>query len=426
MPTKKKHKAEEFFDIVIVGGGMVGVSMLRALAGLPYRIAFIEAVSYQNDVQPSFDDRIIALSQSSARIFQNLSLWQDIANDSCPIRHIHVSDKGRFGVTRINADDYGLDALGYVATAKQLGAVLIKNLTRQKNLSVFQPAQVLALESRDDGYQLQVQTQDTILDTTPDKSGAGNLLKLNCSLLIAADGDNSTIRDLAGIAVTRVAYQQNAIVANLQCELDHQNVAYERFTRSGPLALLPMGEKTMGLVWTHAKENVEKRMALSDSAFCQQLQGEFGRRLGELHSLGKRIQFPLNLSYPESPVARRLILLGNAAHTLHPVAGQGFNLGMRDVAVLAQLLAEAAERKQDPGADTVLQRYAKWREPDHKTIIRFTHSLVLGFSNALAPLTVARGVGLVVADLVTPLKRYLATTSMGLQTPQPQLMLQAE
>jgi len=427
--SNDSQTSENHFDIVIVGGGMIGVSMLQAISQLPYRIAFIEAVSYQGDSQPSFDDRIIALSPSSQRIFQNLALWQDIEANSCPIRHIHVSDKGRFGVTRIHAQDYQLDALGYVATAKQLGAVLVNKLIQQKNVTTFQPARVVALNVSDSRYQLQVELNSAGESRRLPKSAnqkQSTLLNLSCSLLIAADGDNSSIRELSGISVTRKSYHQNAIVANIRCELPHQHVAYERFTRQGPLALLPMHEKTMGLVWTHHESQVEQRMALSDSDFCQQLQVQFGRRLGEFHDVSRRVQFPLSLSYPESPVAQRLVLLGNAAHTLHPVAGQGLNLGMRDVAVLAQLLQEAAAQGRDPGDDIVLQQYAKHRISDHKTLIRFTHGLVLGFSNTLAPITMARGMGLVLADIVTPIKRYLATTSMGLSLPQPTLMLQNE
>jgi len=429
----KTTAVEAHFDIVVVGGGLVGVSMLHALAGTSFRVAFIEAVSYRNDSQPSFDDRIIALSQSSRRIFQNLALWQDIESQSCPIRHIHVSEKGRFGATRIHAQDYQLDALGYVVTAKQLGRALIKDLSRLKNLSIYQPATVESLEPTPQGYRIILDTrapQDHSSSNMPfdlASDSPGKPVSLTCSLLIAADGDQSTIRQLSGIPVRRVAYQQNAIVANIKCELDHQHVAYERFTRHGPLALLPMREKTMGIVWTHTKETVEQRLALSDSEFCQQLQAAFGRRLGQLHSIGKRIQFPLALSYPTSSIAQRLVLLGNAAHTLHPVAGQGFNLGMRDVAVLAQLLEEAAAQGNDPGDASLLQRYQDWRQSDHHATIRFTHGLVLGFSNSLAPMTIARGAGLVLTDVLTPLKRYLANASMGLglQT-MPRLMLNLE
>jgi len=445
---------QHHFDIVIVGGGMVGVSMLRALANTRFRIAFVEAVSYHGDSQPSFDDRIIALSQSSRRIFENLALWQEIARHCCPIRHIHVSDKGRFGATRLHAADYGLDALGYVVTAKQLGAVLIKDLAQQRNLQIFQPAQVVGLEAHSDGYRLQVdigkadaddastvpsrrrkKTASATHKTPSDHGGDGHdsasasaTMTLSCSLLIAADGVNSTLRELCKIPLTQHSYHQNAIVANVKCELDHQFTAYERFTREGPLALLPMQEKTMGIVWTHRKDSVQQGLALSDSEFCRQLQAAFGRRLGQLHSVGKRIQFPLQLSYPNSPVTRRMVLLGNAAHTLHPVAGQGFNLGMRDVAALAQLLEQAATESVDPGDHDLLRRYQQWRQPDHKTTIRFTHGLVTGFSNALAPISVARGLGLVLTDIITPLKSYLATNSMGLgvQTAQPKLMLQVE
>lgn len=410
-PRSKAGKGEaEQFDIIVVGGGMVGVTMVRALAHLPLRIAFIEAVSYRADTQPSFDDRVIALSQGSARILNNLNLFAEIARHSCPIRHIHVSDKGRCAFARLHAEDYDVDALGYVSSAKLLGASLIKDLSQQQNLSIFQPATLTQITEQDHGYSLEIALGDSAQ-------------QLYCGLLIAADGDHSTVRGKVGIAVNRVDYKQSAIVANVSCEFDHANVAYERFTAQGPLALLPMREKTMGVVWTHARKNVEQTMALDDQQFCRQLQQQFGARLGEIRAVSKRHAYSLGLAYPESPVAKRLVLIGNAAHTLHPVAGQGFNLGMRDLAMLAQLIEQALHNGQDIGSEALLQQYAAQRKADHKTIIRFTHGLVLGFSNALAPFKLARGVGLLATDLIPMFKRRLAMTSMGLSTPLARLSM---
>ena len=182
----------------------------------------------------------------------------------------------------------------------------------------------------------------------------------------------------------------------------------------------------MGMVWTHAAERVQQTMELSDQDLCRRLQDVFGSRLGAFQAVSQRAEFPLQLSFATQSVAERLVLVGNAAHTLHPVAGQGFNLGMRDVAVLVELLSQAAIDARDPGSDDLLKEYARRRKSDHQTIIGFTHGLVLGFSNALAPLRMARGLGLLLTDVITPFKHYLATTSMGLQLPQAKLILQRD
>lgn len=398
----------DVFDVAVVGGGLVGASLACALAGRALRIAVIEPFPFDSNAQPSYDDRSVALADGTREVFERIGLWADIAPDAGPIREIHVSDRGHFGAARMRAADYGREAFGYVVENRVLGRVFAAALRRAGNVELLCPARLDRFSADASG---------AWLDITHD----GTSRTLAARLVIGADGGDSQVRRLAGISATRAGYGQTAVIANITSQISHGNRAWERFTDSGPLALLPLADDRCSLVWTARNEQVAQIMAMSDTEFLRALQDRFGNRLGRLVRAGARHAYPLTRLRAERCTGTRLALAGNAAHTVHPVAGQGFNLGMRDVAVLAGLIDEACDDDGDPGSVELLRRYEDWRARDHGRVIGFTDTLVRIFSNDFPPLAIARNLGLLAFDLIPPLKTALVRHAMGFAGRLPQL-----
>ncbi|MFV2055988.1 MAG: 2-octaprenyl-6-methoxyphenyl hydroxylase [Thiohalomonadales bacterium] len=399
------------YDIAIVGGGLVGACLARAMSDLPIKIAIVEAVKYQAATQPSFDDRALALSFGSRRIFEGLGLWQNLSEKVTPIHHIHVSEQSKFAATRISATQEDVDALGYVLTARQLGLSIIEQMQTQQNLTFYMPAEVVAIDNKSPGVakaELGFIYQD-------------KLTAITANLVVAADGGKSTIRNLLNISTRTSDYRQTAVVTNIIAQLPHKNVAYERFTRHGPLALLPMQGQSLSLVWTQTEKSLDSVLQLSDADFNAEVQAIIGNRLGKFTRVGRRLSYPLQLTRAKEQTRPRLVLVGNAVHTLHPVAGQGFNLGLRDIAVLAQVLSDAIKNGVDVGDSSILQDYVAWRKSDHAKTIGFTHALVKIFSNNIIPLPQLRNLGLLATDLCPSAKHVLARTTMGLTGRLPRL-----
>lgn len=388
-------------DVLIVGGGLVGATLACALRGYGLRIAVIEANPLNTASQPSFDDRTVALSYGSRQILARLGLWVRLAEQVEAIKTIHISDRGQFGVTRLRHDEEGVEALGYVAENRLLGELLYAELDSAADIDLFCPAEVVALKPQVDQVEVQVKHDE-------------QSLTLRGRLLVAADGVSSKVRQMLQIASSRQDYGQSAVITNVRPEYSHHNVAYERFTDTGPLAFLPMrrsaGKARCSVVWTVPATQADALMQLADEDFLAALQQRFGYRLGRLQQLGKRQVYPLALVETTQLVRGRIVVVGNAAHSIHPVAGQGFNLALRDVALLADLLASA----DDVGAPALLETYAGARERDTQHVYRFTDTLVKIFSNKLSPLTQVRAAGLLTVDLLPPLKHALARQSMGL------------
>lgn len=388
------------YDVLIVGGGLVGASLACALGARGLRVAVVEAVPLRSDQQPSYDDRSLALAQGSKRIFDAMGLWEALRPGVTPIHTIHTSDRGRFGFTRLRREEEGVEALGYVAPARVLGAVLAPRLEALEGVDLVCPARLRHFEVGAAGVEVTLDLE-------------GGTRELRGRLLVAADGSQSRVREELGIDTVQWTYGQTALIANISPQLPHRNIAYERFTDTGPLALLPMSEGRCSLVWTLRDEQVDEVLHLPDAAFLARLQARFGQRLGRLERVGARHAYPLSLVRARESVRPRVALIGNALHTLHPIAGQGFNLGLRDVAVLAELLVDAHAAGQDIGEAALLQRYADWRGADHRRVIAFTDGLVRLFSNPLAPVACLRDAGMLALDLLPPAKRLFGRLTMG-------------
>lgn len=392
---------ESSFDVIVVGGGFVGTTLGLALAGAGVRCAVVEA---SNKVAGVAEPRPIALAEGSRRILQGLGLWDCIGEGVTPIRTIHVSDRGRFGFARLHAADYGVDALGYVSDAEAIAACLDPALARDSAPALFRPYGMQFLEVSDECARV-----GCIGGEQGDRP-----VQLRARLVIAADGGQSSARALAGIGARKRDWRQSAITANLKTRLDHGNVAFERFTGSGPIALLPLARQQVGLVWTMPHDQADRIMALSDSDFLLAVRQAFGSRLGSFSRTGPRTRHPLFSLRSSSPIKPRFALVGNAANHLHPVAGQGLNLGLRDAAALAETVVDAIRSGEDPGAITTLRRYADRRRGDQRATSSFTSGVVRLFSNNFLPAAAARDAGLIGLDSFGFLKRILARHAMGL------------
>lgn len=390
------------YDLIIVGGGMVGASLAYALKNSALKIALIEAFNFKTTQQPSYDDRGIALSYGSQRIFETMGLWSQLAPHSTAISDIHISDRGHFGATRLSAKTENVPALGQVILASAMGQVLNQTLAEQHTLDILCPHRVTALLQQSDAIEL------TLDDGR----------QLRAKLIVAADGANSTIRRLLALSVSEQDYQQTAITTNVSTERPHQGRAFERFTEHGPIALLPMPDNRCSLIWTVKTGDETAIAALDDTAFLQRLQSEFGYRLGRFTQVGKRSHFPLKLTQTDQTIQDRIVFVGNAAHNLHPIAGQGFNLGLRDVIALADVLIGDIA---DCGAAKVLHDYQQWQQDDQDAVIKATDMLVRLFSNNNFFIGHARSAGLMLLDNLPPAKHWLAQKSMGLAKKQPRI-----
>ena len=397
------------FDIVIAGGGMIGTCLALALAPLGLRVAVIEAVPRGAEEQPSFDERSTALSRSSQRMFEAMGLWPAVVSASTPITHIHVSDKGRFGFAHIDAAEQNVEALGYVVINRVLGRVLQDALAAAHTVEFLCPARIAAIEQHDDYVDVKVEEQAA-------------RRQLSCRLLVAADGANSATRDMLGIGASRIDYGQWAVIGNLLPEKTPANRAFERFTEEGPIAVLPVADQRAAFVWVQDPGQAKMRLAQADSEFTADFQAAFGYRLGRFSKVGKRAAYPLALTKTHALHARRGAVVGNAAHGLHPIAAQGFNLGLRDVAALCDCIAdEIAAGRADPGRATVLENYAEWRASDQRKLVRFTDSLVHLFADDSIPVRVLRDVGMLGFDLIPGVRRLFARHTMGLAGRLPRL-----
>lgn len=414
-PSTEPNVSVQDVDVAIVGGGMVGASLALLLSSLNlgWRINVIEAfpmTPVSGDLQPSFDARSTALSHSSREIFEMLGLWSTLAPRLAEIKEVHVSDRGHIGNTRLHAAEQNLPALGYVVENQWLGSVLMEALQQAPGVDIIAPAQVASVRPARGGMKLSLSSSEVSLELKQE---------LSVKLLVVADGAQSRTREMLGIDATTRDYGQVALVTNISLQQDHQGIAYERFTDSGPMAMLPLqpvdNEHRSALVWTLPPERAAEMMEASDEVFLAELQDRFGHRLGQFQRVGTRHSYPIRLITSNEQVRSHVVVVGNAAHSLHPVAGQGFNLALRDVAVLANELAVSASNDA-LGQLSVLQNYLKQQQADQKQTILLSDLLPKVFGIDSSPVALVRNLGLLALDTVPLLRHQFARLGMGLET----------
>jgi 2-octaprenyl-6-methoxyphenol hydroxylase len=374
-------------DILIVGGGLVGASLMLALAHTPYRVRIVDTAPISPELKPDFDARSLALSPASVRILEQLNVWPLLAPHACAIERIHVSEQYRFGTATLDGD--AASKLGYVVELQHIRHALHQCLPLAH---VLAPAQWMSYDKR--------RHMATILHENKP-------LKIKAKLIVAADGTDSSVRQSCEISPVIKDYHQHAIVANIGLARTHHHIAYERFTSTGPLALLPMNEHRAAMIWALPPNEAQQVLALNDAEFLNRLQQAFGYRLGRFKTVGRRVAYPLKQVTMPQQVNGSIVFVGNAAHTLHPVAGQGFNLGLRDVAMLAQCIIEH-------GIDAaMLSTYTALRAADQTSITRFTDSLIQIFTSQFPGMSCARRMGLIAFDQIPALKNMLARYARG-------------
>lgn len=397
------------YDLIIIGAGLVGASLAIALRDTGLRIAVVEPHPLNSPAQPSYDERTVALTWSTRQIYQGIGIWQDIASAGAePIKDIHVSNLGHFGMSHLSCLDVGTEALGYVVPTRVIGNVLEQHMQQSDNINLIRPASAVSIASVNDESVVQLDQNEPPME-------------VNAKLTVLADGGRSRISKQFNSSASE--YPQHALLCIVSTDRPHHGRAFERFTDEGPIALLPHSDQRYAVVWTCLPEQLAERMDLVDDEFILSLQQRFGDRAGNLSNPSVRKSYPLSRSTVLNPVADRVVIIGNAAHTVHPVAGQGFNLGMRDVAVLSELLFARSQTGVDLGSLDVLQEYARSRRRDTFMVSQFTHGLLQVFSSDLKTLGLLRNMALSGIELLPPVKRFLLKRTMGMAGRQPTLAL---
>lgn len=392
------NNLESSFDIVIVGGGLVGMSLAVGLAKSPCKVLLLE----QSQSAPLHDNildlRTTGLTRSSEKMFMQAGVWDKIATKATAIERLDISEQGNFGGARIDANQHGVSPIGYMVSNHHLMKVLSDEVALLKNLTVLSPASCETIELKSNGYQVEINHK-------------GNTKFVHTDLLVGSDGAKSKVRELLGITAQHKKYPQNAIITNVQTSKPHNNVAYERFTQHGPLAVLPIQDKHSALIWTQAENQVEEYLQMNDEDFLHALQKAFGYRLGKFVAVGRRGAYPLSMTSSDELTGNHAVLIGNAAQTVHPVAAQGFNLGLRDVQALVHLLTKCEFKPDQYSA--VLEEYKEQRAPDRKHVIRLTDGLTRLFAPQIWPAKFLRGLGVGIIGNLPAAQRSVLRRNMG-------------
>ena len=388
------------YDLVIVGGGLIGMSLAVALANTSLSILLLE----QHQAAPvnanMLDMRTTGLTRSSEKVFSAAGVWQNLRQYATAIESLEISELGAYGSARIDGNKHGISPIGYMLPNQHLISVLSEKLAQHSNIKILSPAVLISMQQVAEGVELWV-----------DQNGQEHTY--TTALLVGADGANSKVRDLLSIGVTRKDYGQSAIVTNVLPQLPHNNAAYERFTEFGPLAVLPVQENHCALIWTHATDNASKYIEMSDENFLQCLQTEFGYRLGKFLQVGKRAAYPLSLTTSESLYKSQAVLIGNAAQSVHPVAAQGLNLGLRDVQTLVELIKTYDFKVGN--YTQVLEDYEQMRIPDREHVIRLTDGLTRVFAAQGKPLKSLRSLGIRMVGSLPLVQRTLLRRNLGMR-----------
>lgn len=399
-------------QVIIVGGGMVGLSLALMLAKSNIAVKLLEAVKYPNyddeNASPyhsSFDARNTALSRRSVQIYQKLDLWEALQQHATPILQVHITEQGSFGKARLVAEQEKVESFGQVIENAWLGRVLLTQVRQQALIELIDGVQVTSLTQDADQVQIEAMRNGEYIHS------------LKSKLVIAADGRDSFCRQAIGVGVDEHDYDQVAIVTTVQTSKPHQHVGFERFSALGPLALLPLpGEYRRSVVWPVKKGTEAEWLGEeNDQHFLDALQETYGDRAGKFEKTGKRFSYPLAQVLAHKQAVGRVVLMGNAAHTIHPVAGQGFNLCLRDADVLVRFLMEQLAKSDDIGNPDNLLAYEQARLTDQQRVIKFCDSVVRGFSNQNPILKLLRNTGLIAFDVIPGVKPLVANYAMGLK-----------
>ena len=409
--------ALDCYDVAIIGGGLVGASLACALAPMGLKLVLVEAVPFSAASQPSYDDRTLALSASSCQILKGLGIWSSLEENVTPIHEIHVCELDRPGRVPLQPGELGLDRFGHVVEARVFGAAVTGILPQLDTLDILCPASLTSIEAVAGGTRIAWENE-------------GEQGGFEARLLVGADGANSFVRESLGIETIRHDYQQTAVICNISPEQPHLGRAFECFTPDGPFAVMPHVADRCGLIWCVSTEEAPVLLRLPQAEFLSRARERFDRAwnhsiLGDFIKMGRRFSYPLRLVQAREDIRPGVVILGNAAHAIHPVGAQGFNLGLRDVAVLAEVLYDeiSSGSQQRIGSMDVLQRYSKWRAPDQQATIAYSDGLARLFTNPSTLAAAARTAGLFAHALLPPLRRQLAVKAMGFRGNIPRLAL---
>ena len=393
--------AKKDFDIVIVGAGMVGAALACALGEARLRVALIEARPFNHDwPADSFDQRVSAITRASQNVFTSLGVWEGIcAERVSPYRDMHVWDATGDGVIHFDSANIGEPLLGHIIENRVIQSSLLKRIAELDTIELITPASVSQFDT----------TAEHVAVTLDN----GQII--NATLIVGADGGRSHLRELAGIEVNGWSYGQEAVVARIETSGSHQETAWQRFMQDGPLAFLPLADGSSSIVWSTSPEHAQALLAMDDADFLNELQDSFGEQLGRMLSCGPRAAFPLRMQHAKQYTQSRVALIGDAAHTIHPLAGQGVNLGLADAATLAEVIVQAHREHQDIGEHRVLRRFERWRKGDNMLMITSMESFKRVFSSKTPLVKQLRNAGLRLVDKLSPAKNMIMRQAMGME-----------
>lgn len=393
-------------DVLIIGGGFVGAALACALGDQGLKAIVVEASAPETLLEERFDGRASAISLTSRRLLERLGIWEEVAADACPMLDIRVADGDSTLFVHYDHREVGSEPFGHMVENRHLRRATIGRLSAHGSALLLAPARLAGLRRGSDGVEARLY-------------GGG---RIRAPLAVAADGRNSQLREEARIRVTGWRYRQTAIVCTVAHEKPHRFVAVEHFLPAGPFAILPLNGNRSSIVWTEREHLVPTLMALDEAPFTRELGRRFGDFLGRLRLEGPRFAYPLSLQFAARAIAPRLALVGDALHAMHPIAGQGLNMGYRDIAALVEVLVRAHREGQDLGSEAVLCRYERWRRFDNLQMLIATDGLNRLFSTDFAPIRLARDLGLGVVDRLPPVKRLFMRHAMGLLGELPPLL----
>ncbi len=398
-------------DVFVTGGGPVGLMLAIGLAQQGRKVTLVERhapvaeSSDLSEVKTSFDGRVLALSKGSQIFLDKIGVWSDLFPFVTAIEHIHVSQKGYLGLTTLHADEVGVDALGYSVQSSDLGSVLWDLARKETNIQILCPAELAQFNVQPDHVEIEVGMLDSESDLETDSVA---VQRFNAQLIVGADGTQSKVRSILDLPLEEKTYHAYGVLAQIETELHPQGWAYERFTKEGPVALLPMQNHFHKAVLVCPEDKVDAIMAMDDELYLQTFAEKMGERLGRFTQVSERIAYPLKETYAPQMTSNRAVLMGNASHTQHPVAAQGLNLGIRDIEVFLQY----SDGKDDLGDALLLQQYAAQREPDHEKVMGLTDTLIQVFQHSSPVIGHMRGLGMMAMQAMPSLKKRFSKFAM--------------